>query len=551
MTTKTASTSMLTRFHRMSCFGKKTKYEVPGLTDKIKTNDIVDPDHIQGYARYKTAAGVSYDIFCRSDRKDEEHKGWLTICNKDSAFVFRTPESEFNHPGGMQVVDNFLFVPVEKGENDKEDQNIKSYICIYNLSPLDEGNSPVLIEEFKTSFSHKAGMLGVQKTVDENGNGIWLFGIHDNTTFYLYYAKANAAFRPCVGAEVAPCSNELICIFSKTDKNYDFHNLNLIHFDKKLYLFGFRSVERNVVLDQPTSFDDYLALYEVVFKFPSDSDMTEDEESTNYLKKVAEKHFVTNTTERWLSSLDIHFRFGAGVTYSADTGLKMYATIRNLSEDETCLCYDTFSEIATVETKATPSSSKRCGNNFTLNWEKGYNIEFTVFDKNSGKEIDATFSVMEDKSAATDTYQWKNVQNKETRVWMDGKKSNLYIAQLERADKSDKAVTVCIQLSTKPYVNCTKKPYEGQKERASYNFSTEHLPSNVTVRVYENYGTKKQKESTACFIIKEDKSETDPVLYRDVRHGTKITGITRTKSAYVAFPKGRTADKGFTVLFEE
>ena len=543
-------TSMETRFHRMSFHGNKTKYKVPDfVSDSLirpETDNIIPHDHIQGFARYTTSNGVSYDIYCRSDRNNTEHKGWLTICNKQTTLRLRTPVKEFNHPGGMQVVDNFLFVPVEKGENDKETSDIKSYICIYNLSPLDNGNPPVLVEEFQPVFLHKAGMLGVQKTVDDKGNDIWLFGIHDNTTFYLYYAKANPAFHPGADAEISPCSNELILVFSHSSKNYDFQNLNLIHYDGKLYLFGFRSVETSVVplFDQPLSFDDYVALYEVTYSLSTDPSAKK-----GNIKLIAEKHFVTNTTEPGISSLDIHFRFGAGITYSAEKGLEMYATVRNRILEY--FSYDTFNEVATVTTEACPSDSKRCGDNFTLNWGKGHNVEFEVFDKSSGKQIEATFCVMEDKTAATDTYQWKNVQNNETRVWMDGKKSNLYIAELKRKDEKRDAVEICIQLSDMPYVNCTKKPYEGQKERASYNFSTEHLPSNVIVQAYENYGTKYEKTSTACFIIKEDKSGTDPVLHENVSHGTTIKNIARTRSAYIAFPNGVKAQNNFTVFFEE
>lgn len=552
LTSNIQSSSMEARFHRMSFHGSKTKYKMLDseniLLDETVTDALIDPDHIQGYARYTTPNNVSYDIYCRSDRENRERKGWLTICNKDRSFVFRTPEKEFNHPGGMQIVDNFLFVPVEKGKNDAEDKDRKSYICIYNLLPLDDKKPPVLIKDFRPCFSHKAGMLGVQKIAVDNGTN-WVFGIHDNNTFYLYYATENPKFVSGDSDETAPCAEPLTEIFHVTDTNYDFQNLNLIYDEGKLYLFGFRSVGTNYDFGQPTSFDDYVALYEVVFSFPSATKKTESKSNNNYIKLIAEKHFITNATEWVISSLDIHFRFGAGVTYSAEKGLEMYATARNLIRGY--FCYDTFTEGATITAEAKPSNSKRCSDNFTINWENGYNVEFEVFDKESGIQIEATFCIIEDESAAIDTYQWKNVQNNETRVWMDGKKSNLYIAELKRADGKKDAVKIYIQPSGMPCVSCTRKPYEGQKERASYNFSTERLPRTVLVRAYENYGTLKVIESDACFIIKEDKDDTDPVLYEKVKHGTKIEDIIRTKSAYIAFPEGVTADKNFTVLFEE
>lgn len=555
MTTNIKATSMEARFHRLSFHGIKTKYKVPtpesvAPGDSVNS-DLIDPDHIQGYARYTTSNGVSYDIFCRSDREDSEHKGWLTICNKNKAFEFRTPEKEFNHPGGMQIVDDFLFVPVEKGEND-EKGNMQSYICLYDLRPLEWDESPVLVDEFRVFFDHKAGMLGVQKisvTVDGTPKDKWVFAIHDNNRFHLYCEKEKQEDGPVTGKRGAPCSSELTEIFNVKSEEYDFHNVNLIYYENKLYLFGFRSVDASVVplLDQPLSFNDYVALYEVVFKFPKPEE-PENEEKNNYIKKIAEKHFVTNTTEPTLSSLDIHFRFGAGVTYSSNR-LEMYATIRNLADG--CFCYDKFIETDTIITEAKVCDTKRCGNNFTINWEKGYNLEFEVFDKKSDTQIEATFSVMEDKTAAVDTYQWQKIQNNETRVWMDGKKSNLYIAELKRADGKTDDVRICIQISGIPYVNCTRKPYDGQKERASYNFSTKHLPNNVRVCAYENYGTSALAESDACFIIKEDKDGTDPVLYTNVKHGTEINNIAKTNSAYIAFTDGAEARKGFTVLFED
>jgi hypothetical protein len=108
-------------------------------------------DHIQGYTQYQN--DKMHYIFTHSLGGRDSGRIVITHGLKTQHQEIRTP-SGWNHPGGIQCVGSFLFVPCEK---DKQ-----SIVCMYDLTSLQT-------EPLKTfKFNHEAGSLGI---VDFTHNG--------------------------------------------------------------------------------------------------------------------------------------------------------------------------------------------------------------------------------------------------------------------------------------------------------------------------------------------------------------------------------------------
>jgi PKD repeat protein len=177
--------------------------------------DLGGTSHIQGITRFNAADGTPYLIVTTSG-----HPGKLLVVEmasrdktgermrsnridphldtKDTAppvedKVVVVHELEWNHGGGVQVIDNYLLVAVESGIGVNQDE--KGSFIVYNVS--DPANIVQVYEH--PDLGHKAGVLAV--TREDDGHYLIMLGPSaycgcegtswDNSNHYMRFFRSN------------------------------------------------------------------------------------------------------------------------------------------------------------------------------------------------------------------------------------------------------------------------------------------------------------------------------------------------------------------------
>ncbi|HEX4952706.1 MAG TPA: hypothetical protein VF017_04855 [Thermoanaerobaculia bacterium] len=255
--------------------------------------------HIQGIVHYGNRFVLSHNLF------SPYNEGLYVVMSTQSwevTQVFWTPDSGYPHPGGMQVIGDYLVAPIEDGGP------TKSRVHFYDLSTMTDTSPPTLLATYVDRPSGGAGAAGMTSyTVGDTE--YYLLAVYDNGALDFYQWEGSPA----------PSDNSQSPLFSVTLNATDYSAVCLLTgTDQKVYLIGFHTK------DYWGTNQDWASLHHV------------DLDSQTVEAPLDKRHMET-THGLLPGALGVHFRYGAGLaiipgTGDADASLKFYATARNFFE---------------------------------------------------------------------------------------------------------------------------------------------------------------------------------------------------------------------------
>ena len=252
-------------------------------------------NHIQGYAQYDSCDHTRYSILTHSvGTAPYAHivAGPKTGSDK---WGFKTYLQNWRHPGGVQVMGDYLLVPSE--------QDASAHIALYDLRSL-AVKELRRVETFDLAVSHKAGALGITSYEDKNGIEYYVMIVAhldgENTVYHVYRALASNGIENARFSEVGSF---------ESDK--DFQGFGLITEDgtNDIYMIGLWSPSEGVI------FADYAYLYQL------------NTETWTIGEALQQIHMVS--VGGMAGMMGVHFRYGANVYVADDGTLTLSATERN------------------------------------------------------------------------------------------------------------------------------------------------------------------------------------------------------------------------------
>lgn len=252
-------------------------------------------NHIQGYARYPGADNVQYAILTHSVGTADYAHIVAGPESGDEKWGFKTYLKDWRHPGGVQVIGDYMFVPTE--------QDTSAHIALYDLRTL-QVNELRRVETFDLAVDHKAGALAVTSYTDESGAEYYVLIVAhldgENTVYYVYRADA------AEGIEAAEF--EAVGSFPL---NKDFQGFGLVTEESTndIYMVGLWSPTEGA------TFADYAYLYQL------------NTDSWTVGEALDQCHLtsVGGIPGMW----GVHFRYGASVDVSQQGVMTLSATERN------------------------------------------------------------------------------------------------------------------------------------------------------------------------------------------------------------------------------
>ncbi len=260
--------------------------------------------HVQGIARYGNYFVVCHNLIALYD------KGFYAVINAQETKVtqmFWSPDPDYPHPGGMQVIGDYLVAPVEGSEHEK------SRVHFYDLSTMTDTNPPTLLSTYVdrpavAGQSRGAGAAGMTSyTVGDTEN--YLLAVYDNGAIDFYQWQGGPV----------PSTNSPSVLFSVKLKATDYSAVCLLtNTSQKVFLVGFHTKN---LWGTDHADEDWAALHVV------------DLDTKTVEAPVSKRHMVT-THGSTIGPLGVHFRYGAGLAIipgsgGANPSLKFYATARN------------------------------------------------------------------------------------------------------------------------------------------------------------------------------------------------------------------------------
>lgn len=252
--------------------------------------------HVQGIAAYG-------DFFLLTHNNKGYSRGMILIIDRDSKKLvqnFPTSDDNYNHPGGCQVIGDFVAVSLENSSHDK------SFIRFYDLSEMTDATQPALLDLEIVRPNNGAGGVGITNVTDVvNGEQIerYVLLTYDNGTIDIYRSNALPLGNADCQFEIVQSDFLIketgyaeICLVTDTDNN--------------IFMVGFRTDNLG------GSNDDYADLYTVSLDPPGISDA------------IVQSH--KKTQYGGVKGMDgVHFRWGAGLQIRADGQIELFATQRN------------------------------------------------------------------------------------------------------------------------------------------------------------------------------------------------------------------------------
>ena len=144
--------------------------------------------HVQGIARYGNYILLSHNNKGYS-------KGFICVLNvtsKRMVYTFDTPDEHFNHPGGMQVIGDYMVVPVENSHHSQ------SYIHFYDLSAMTDAVRPTLLKYSIHRGSSGAGAVGITNST-ANSTEYYLLATYNNGHMDFYRSNGHPLSSPDFG----------------------------------------------------------------------------------------------------------------------------------------------------------------------------------------------------------------------------------------------------------------------------------------------------------------------------------------------------------------
>lgn len=199
--------------------------------------------HVQGVAYYK-----DYAIFSHNNMGNS--RGKLIIVNRTNDKLVHNidiPIENLNHPGGIQVIGNFLAVSVEPSPNSNDK---KSYILFYDLTTLNNSTPPTLLDKPRIDRTTgaqqgKAGAVGITNYTTPDGKEHYKVVVFDNMNVDTYTSNEyplgddRLQFTYEKSFRLKGSGLQGVCLLTSTDQNinmvgfaYDSPQDRLMLFDK-------------------------------------------------------------------------------------------------------------------------------------------------------------------------------------------------------------------------------------------------------------------------------------------------------------------------------
>lgn len=256
--------------------------------------------HVQGGVRYKTDNN-GYFIATHNNKGHEF--GWLVFHDLSTFKTVNlwkiTNAKNYNHPGGLQTIGDYLALAIEKSDYKK------SKILFYDISAVNSDNGP--------------RPLGFSIEMNNNGTGcVGIVDIDLNENEMVYYVVAhsggvNRLFRSNLLSKNTETIED-ISSFSYIGEfpTYKFQGIGLLSdLNNNVKLVGFRSK------GEGTSYKDYVHLYSITIT----------EESINSALKATEH---IKTKHGGIIGIDgVHCRWGSGLEVRGERDIRYWVTQRN------------------------------------------------------------------------------------------------------------------------------------------------------------------------------------------------------------------------------
>lgn len=276
-------------FHRLPIDGTQCNLEgFPGSYDP-------SVNHIQGYSLYNNKNNFPYVILTHSVSTAPYAHIVAGPKQGDEKWGFKTYLEGWRHPGGIQVIGDYVFVPSEHESS--------AHVALYDLRTLAVGELR-RVERFDLSVNHKAGALGITSYKDAGGTEYYVLVVahldNENSVYHVYRAPAADGIEAASFTEVGsfPC-------------NKDFQGFGLITEEETndIYMIGLWSPSEGA------TFADYAYLYKL------------NAETWTIGEPLESIHMVSKGGLPGM--MGVHFRYGAGTYVDQDGLLTISATERN------------------------------------------------------------------------------------------------------------------------------------------------------------------------------------------------------------------------------
>lgn len=252
-------------------------------------------NHIQGYAQYDSAGNIRYSILTHSVGTASYAHIVAGPKTGGDKWGFKTYLQDWRHPGGIQVIGDYLLVPSE--------QDTSAHIALYDLRSL-AVKELRRVETFDLAVNHKAGALGITSFEDANGIGYYVLIVAHldggNTVYHVYRALAAAGIENAQFSEVGSFA---------FDKDFQGFGLVTEETTNDIYLVGLWSPTEGA------TFADYAYLYQL------------NTETWTIGEELDQIHMVSVGGAAGM--MGVHFRYGANVYVADDGTLTLSATERN------------------------------------------------------------------------------------------------------------------------------------------------------------------------------------------------------------------------------
>lgn len=250
-------------------------------------------NHIQGIARYHhDGTGKSYFYITHSDLGSD---GEIFVYSADDNSYITTiyTKDGYNHPGGCQIIGDFLVVGIENGDNDS------SYVSFYDLFTDPEKPSPLSTRVYRDDAG--CGCAGIT-AITEGDRTDYVVAAYDNGRVDLYRSN---------GYPLGNSDLSFTSWTSYTASESDYSAINLVTDEaNRVYSMGFRSTGG----DKPDK--DYVVL--TLLDFGKGT------------KEVLRERFRPNNKDDITQGMfGVHFRWSGGLRIKSSDDIQIFSTQRN------------------------------------------------------------------------------------------------------------------------------------------------------------------------------------------------------------------------------
>lgn len=279
-----------TKFHELPVDG--TQVDLKGFPGSY------DPtvNHIQGYSLYNSDKGdVPYVILTHSVSSAPYAHIIAGPKAGNEKWGFKTYLEGWRHPGGIQVIGDYVLVPSEHESS--------AHIALYDLRTL-AVEELRRVEQFNLAVNHKAGALGVTSYKDADGAEYYVLVVahldNANSVYHVYRAPAEKGIEAASFTEVGAFPY---------DKDFQGFGLITEAESNEIYMIGLWSPQEGA------TFADYAYLYRL------------DTNTWKIGEAFDSIHMIS--TGGLPGMMGVHFRYGAGVYVNQSGLLTISATERN------------------------------------------------------------------------------------------------------------------------------------------------------------------------------------------------------------------------------